>query len=230
MDQEQVERNIAFIIEQQAKFWTDIEALKQARKEPDPRIERRLNRLERVFLLGVGAGRRERRARHDLDAKINALIDAQIKREDEDRQSRQKFEAAMAALAETQARRGEDDRQAKQEFETKMTALEAKLVALAESHAKTEEVMRQSHAKTEEVFQQSRRETEEMFQQSRRETAEMFQQSRREAEVANLESQRRFDQRMDAIAVANSQLTLAMAELTRALASTSTRVDALSAG
>lgn len=204
MDQEQIERNIAFIIEQQAKFWADIEVLKQARKEPDPRVERRLNRLERLFLLGVGMGRRERRARHDLDAKIDALINAQIQRE-------------------------EIDRQATQEFEAKMATLDVRLAALAESHAMTEEVMQQTRRQTEEVFQQSRRETDEAMQQSRRETEEMLQQLRREAEVANLESQRRFDQRMDALAAASTQLTVAMAELARALASTSTRVDALSA-
>ncbi len=211
MDQEQIERNIAFIIEQQAKFWADIEALKQERKEPDPRTERRLNRLERLFLLGIGAGRRERRERHNLDDKLNALISAQISSEDKSGQAKAEFDAKMAALAQAQDR-------STQEFE-------AKMAALAEAQAKTDIVIQQSRRETEEFIQQLRRETEEFIQLSRRQSEVSW----RKMEAYVQESRQSLDIRFDALTVAQAELTAAMAVLAQAMASTSVRVDAMSA-
>jgi hypothetical protein len=72
--------------------------------------EQRLDRLERMLLLVVKAGARERKAIRgrmeetregfkETDEKINALIDAQMRHEEVYAQSRQRTDEAMAELA-----------------------------------------------------------------------------------------------------------------------------------
>lgn len=86
MDNEQIEKNITFIIEQQAKFFADIEELKALGAQTDARIDRIGKRLDRAVRLGVQAVRQEREKRREMEetltAKLNSLIDAQIKAEE----------------------------------------------------------------------------------------------------------------------------------------------------
>ena len=53
--------------------------------------EQRLDRLERIAKLFVTAGLRARRNMRDMDAKINILIDAQIRNEEQFAKSDQRF-------------------------------------------------------------------------------------------------------------------------------------------
>jgi predicted nucleic acid-binding Zn-ribbon protein len=76
--------------------------------------EQRLDRLERMLLLVVKAGARERKAIRErvgetreglkeTDEKINALIDAQMRNEESFAQFKHRTEEAMAYLAQAQA-------------------------------------------------------------------------------------------------------------------------------
>jgi hypothetical protein len=76
--------------------------------------EQRLDRLERMLLLVVKAGARERKAIRkgmgetreglkETDDKINALIDAQMRHEEAYAQSKRRTDEAMAELARAQA-------------------------------------------------------------------------------------------------------------------------------
>ena len=76
--------------------------------------EQRLDRLERMLLLVVKAGARERKAIRErvvetreglkeTDEKINALIDAQMRNEEVYAQSRHRTDEAMVELARAQA-------------------------------------------------------------------------------------------------------------------------------
>lgn len=79
------QRQIDFIIMQQAQFAAD----RQAAETRQQAAERRLDRLERVVKLAVRAGLRTRREVRD---QIAALVDAHLRTED-----------AMARMAEAQA-------------------------------------------------------------------------------------------------------------------------------
>lgn len=77
--------------------------------------EHRLDRLERVLLLVVKTGARERKTirkrmeetRAETDEKINALIDAQMRHEELYARNRHKIDEAMAELARAQAEAAE---------------------------------------------------------------------------------------------------------------------------
>jgi flagellar basal body rod protein FlgG len=65
MSNEEVDRRIAFIIEQQAQFTSDIQQLREAQAQTDQVVAR----LANVTLEGF----------KDVNAKINALVDSQIR-------------------------------------------------------------------------------------------------------------------------------------------------------
>jgi hypothetical protein len=73
--------------------------------------EQRLDRLERILLLVVRAGARERRTVREsfkeTDEKINALIDAQMRHEDEYVRFKHRTDEAFAHLARAQAKTDE---------------------------------------------------------------------------------------------------------------------------
>ncbi len=85
MNQEEIERNITFIIDQQAKFFADIEELKALGKQTDLRLDAISQRLTRAIRLGVAEARQEREKRRQLEetftGKLNALIAAQMRTE-----------------------------------------------------------------------------------------------------------------------------------------------------
>jgi hypothetical protein len=53
--------------------------------------DQRLDRIERILILYLNAGRRERKRVRETDEKINILIDAQIKNEEGFRELRERF-------------------------------------------------------------------------------------------------------------------------------------------
>lgn len=85
MTEEERQRQMDFILEQQAQFTVDMDALRVA----DERSARRLSRLERVLMLAIRAGQRERTETRE---RVNTLISAQTHTEE-----------ALAQLAESQA-------------------------------------------------------------------------------------------------------------------------------
>jgi len=91
MTDEERQRRMDFILEQQAQFAANMQKLEEA----DTRAGQRFDRLERVLKLALRAGGRERK---DTRAKLDALIDSHIKLADAQAQS----EGAMRRLAEAQ--------------------------------------------------------------------------------------------------------------------------------
>jgi hypothetical protein len=74
MTDEERQRQMDFILGQQAQFTVVMDRLSAA----DERAARRLDRLERIIKLAVRAGLRERRSRREQDERITALVDAQV--------------------------------------------------------------------------------------------------------------------------------------------------------
>jgi hypothetical protein len=133
MNQEQIEKNIAFIIEQQAKFFADIEERKALGQQTDARLDNISRRLTRAIRLAIIEARQEREKRRAVDerlraaeeqlnAKLNILIDAQIRYEEHSQHLHQQ-------LVESQ-------RQAQEQWREWQQALDKRL---AESQARTEE-------------------------------------------------------------------------------------------
>jgi len=84
MTDEERQKQMDFILEHQAKFAIEIE-----------QSNHRLARLERLFKLGLRAGMRERRGVRNLERKIAALTDAQIKTEEIQRQNSEDIAALI---------------------------------------------------------------------------------------------------------------------------------------
>ncbi len=74
MTDEERQRQMDFILDQQAQFTVDMDELRAA----DERAAHRLNRLERVVKLAVRAGLRERHGRREQDERITAMGVAQV--------------------------------------------------------------------------------------------------------------------------------------------------------
>ncbi|MFN2453239.1 MAG: hypothetical protein ABR577_03365 [Pyrinomonadaceae bacterium] len=75
MSDEELQRKMAFIVEQQAQFAINIQRLEGV----DERAQGRIERLERVVKLAIRTGMRERK---DFRERYAALLDSQIKTED----------------------------------------------------------------------------------------------------------------------------------------------------
>ena len=72
MGNEELERRMAFIVEQQAKFASDIQQLREAQTQTDQVVAQTgeiVAQLANVMLEGF----------KDVNAKINALVDSQIR-------------------------------------------------------------------------------------------------------------------------------------------------------
>ncbi len=72
MSNEELERRMAFIVEQQAQFTSDIQQLREAQTQTDQVVAQTgeiVARLANVTLEGF----------KDVNAKINALVDSQIR-------------------------------------------------------------------------------------------------------------------------------------------------------
>jgi hypothetical protein len=72
--------------------------------------EQRLARAERILLLMVNAGRRERKRMREMDEKIAILIDAQIRNEDGFRELRELFKETDRKWQENERRWQENER------------------------------------------------------------------------------------------------------------------------
>ena len=75
MTDEERQRTMDFILQQQAQFAAGMQMLEEA----DARASKRLDRLERTVIL---MGQQFRRERHDLRERIAALVDAQVRTEE----------------------------------------------------------------------------------------------------------------------------------------------------
>lgn len=91
MNQEDIERNIAFIVDQQAKFFADIEELKALGKRTDAR-------LSRAIRLAIAEARQERDKRRELAEKVDVLVNAQIKTEESLAAFQSKTAESIAAM------------------------------------------------------------------------------------------------------------------------------------
>jgi len=90
MTDEERQKQMDFILEHQAKFAVEIE-----------QSNHRLARLERIVMLGLRAGVRERRNVRNIEAKIAALTDAQIKNEDIQRRNSEDIRVLINSQMET---------------------------------------------------------------------------------------------------------------------------------
>jgi len=104
MNDEERQRTMDFILQQQAQFAVGMQKLEEA----DTRASRRLDRLERTLVL---MARRFRRERDDIQERMAALVDAQIRTEEattkmEDATA--KMEDAVRSLTATTERNSND--------------------------------------------------------------------------------------------------------------------------
>lgn len=114
MSNEEFQRKMDFIVEQQAQFVSDMQVLRESQAETDNVVAR----LAYATLEGFT----------HVNAKINALVDSQIKNEEKMRLSDESFNARMAELSESQAA-------SDQRFNEKMAQL-------SEAQVRTEESLR----------------------------------------------------------------------------------------
>jgi hypothetical protein len=136
VDQEQIERNIAFSINQQAKFFSDIEEWKALGQRTDAR-------LSRAIRLAVIEARREREQRRQIEAqltaKLNILTDTQVRHEETAEVQHHHLEEKFRQLADSQAKTDETFRQYEEAAEVRRQRLDEKLQQLADSQARTDE-------------------------------------------------------------------------------------------
>ncbi len=112
MTDEERQRTMDFILQQQAQFTADIQRL----EESDRRADRRLTRLESVVKLVIRAGLRERRVlrqerkereeerkeeRREWGERINALIEAQVATEEIVRRNSENIDKLFAITQRT---------------------------------------------------------------------------------------------------------------------------------
>lgn len=120
MSQEESERNFAFIVNQQAKFFADIEELKTLATRTDAR-------LTRAIRLAIIEARQEREKRRQLEetftAKLNARIDAQIRTEESVSTFKSQMEESSAVFQSQikQALTVSEDRRVKGEEQLRQT-------------------------------------------------------------------------------------------------------------
>lgn len=118
MTNEEFEKRMAFIIEQQAQFAADIQLL----RETQGQTERVVAQLAHVTHAGFG----------DVNAKINALVDSHIR-----------LTEGHSRLAEAQSRTEENLRN----MSGKVDALVDSQIRLTESQSRTDESLRNMSAK-----------------------------------------------------------------------------------
>ncbi len=91
MTPEERQRQMDFILDQQAQFTANIQQLQEAQTKG----EQRTGRLERVVKLMVRAGLRARRDAADSDARITTLVDSQIRTEEISRRNSEDIAALV---------------------------------------------------------------------------------------------------------------------------------------
>ena len=93
MSNEEFQRKMDFIVEQQAQFVSDMQVLRESQAETDNVVAR----LAYATLEGF----------KDVNAKINALVDSQIRNDENMRLADERFNAKMDALADSQTKLNE---------------------------------------------------------------------------------------------------------------------------
>jgi hypothetical protein len=109
MNDEERQRTMDFILQQQAQFAVGMQKFEegmQRLEEADARADMRLGRLERMLVLMARQFRRERR---DLRERIAALVDAQVKTEEISRQNSESIRALTKAVDEKSQGGGNGD-------------------------------------------------------------------------------------------------------------------------
>jgi hypothetical protein len=97
MNDEERQRTMDFILQQQAQFTVGMQKLEEQQAQLTTDVQRTnagLGRLERVVVLMAQQFRRERR---DLRERISALVDAQVKTEEITRQNSEAIRALTKA-------------------------------------------------------------------------------------------------------------------------------------
>lgn len=93
MSNEEVQSKMDFIVEQQAQFVSDMQVLRESQAQTDQVVAR----LAYATLEGF----------KDVNVKIDALVDAQIRNEEKAALADERLNAKIAALTEAQARTDE---------------------------------------------------------------------------------------------------------------------------
>ncbi len=138
MTDEERQRTMDFILQQQAQFAAEMQRLEEA----DARASKRLDRLERYLRL---MGRRFRKGRNELDERMTALINAQIRSEDKAAGT----EDLLKRLEESHAR--SDERMTR--VEESYARSDERMARVEESHARSNEIMarlEESYARSDE--------------------------------------------------------------------------------
>jgi hypothetical protein len=100
MDNEERQRTMDFILQQQAQFSAGMQRLEEQQTQfaaSQQRTNGRLDQLERIVLLMARQFRRERR---DLCERISALVDAQLRTEEISRQNSEAIRALTKVIDE----------------------------------------------------------------------------------------------------------------------------------
>lgn len=107
MNNEEFERKMAFIVNQQAQFAVDIESLFAAQKLTEQKLQESNDVVTRLaYVTNEGF--------KDVNAKINALIDSQIELRESQKQTDQQLKETGQQLKETGQQLKETDEQVKQ--------------------------------------------------------------------------------------------------------------------
>src|SRR5437660_5219749 len=104
MTEEERERLMDFLLEQHARFEARSQSFENALQEQQrtsQKTDRQIGQLRRILESALRIGQRERR---DIRAKFEALIDAQIRNEDNIAAQRLLTEKALKELAQAQTR------------------------------------------------------------------------------------------------------------------------------
>jgi flagellar capping protein FliD len=100
---DRIERALDFLVEQQGQFLTGIQRLEALHEQTKAAHEQTEAALRRAIRLGMLEMRRERVRRHELEEKVDILIDAQIGYEERADRRAQRLEAKLERLVEAQA-------------------------------------------------------------------------------------------------------------------------------
>jgi hypothetical protein len=129
---DRIERALDFLVEQQGQFLTGIQRLEALHEQTKAAHEQTEEALRRAIRLGTIEMRRERVRRHELEEKVDILIDAQVGYEERADKRAQSLGAKLEQLVEAQA--GYEE-----QAEKRAQALDVKLERLVEAQAGYEE-------------------------------------------------------------------------------------------
>jgi hypothetical protein len=137
MTDDETERKMSFIIEQQAQFNSDILQLRESQAQTDQVVAR----LAYATLEGF----------KDVNVKIDALVDSQIQLSEARKLTDERLDAKIAALVESQIEHSEMRKRSDQQLDAKIAALfssdqqlDAKMKELADSQIQLSEAQKRT--------------------------------------------------------------------------------------